>query len=79
MPLTLFISVTGLLVGLSEELHCCRLTAHCLVLPLCMYSVSVYLKHSKLRFHKDPAWVFQRGVHKFTSLETALYSRLRRQ
>lgn len=75
---TLFISVTGLLARLSEEHHCCRLTAHCLVPSLCTHSVSVYLKHSRLRFHKDPdsARAFQRGVHKFMSHETALYSRL---
>lgn len=74
MLLTLFISVTGLLARLSEEFHCCRLTEHCLVPPLCAYGVSVYLKHSRLRFHKGPysAWVFQRGVQKFMSHETAL-------
>lgn len=76
LPL-LFISVTGLLAKLSEEQHCCRLTAHCLVFFLsvqCTHSVNVYLKHSRLRFHKDPdsAQPFQRGVHKFMSHETAL-------
>lgn len=77
MPLTLFISMSGRLARLSEELHCCRLTAQCLVLPLCMYDVSVYLKHSRLRFHKDPdsAWTFHRDVQKFMSHETALDSK----
>lgn len=73
---TLFISVTRLAAWPSEELHCCRLTARCLVLPLCTCRVSVYLKHSRLRFHKDPdsACVFQRGVQKFTRHETAMCS-----
>lgn len=71
---TLFISVTGLLARLSEEQHCCRLTALCLVLSLCTHSVGVYLKHSRLRFYKDPdsARAFHRGLHKFMSHETPL-------
>lgn len=78
MLLTLFISVTELRARLSEELHCCRPTAHCLVPSLRTYTVSVYLKHGRLRFHKDPdsAWAFLRGAHKFMSHETALNSGL---
>lgn len=47
-------------------------------LSLCIHSVSVYLKHNRLRFHKDPdsARAFRRGVRKFMSRETALYSTL---
>lgn len=78
MLLTLFISVTELRARLSEELHCCRPTAHCLVPSLRTYTVSVYLKHGRLRFHKDPdsARAFLRGAHKFMSHETALNSGL---
>lgn len=77
----LFISVTGLLARLSEERHCCRLTALCLVLPLCARGPGVYLKHGRLRFYKDPdsARWFHRGLHKFTSNETAFRGAVRHQ
>lgn len=75
--LKLFISMARLLARLSEELHCCRLTAQCLVLPVRTHNVSVYLKRSRLRFHKDPesAWTFHRDAQKFTRHETAADSR----
>lgn len=43
MLLSLFISVTGVLARLSEERHCCRLTAHCLVPSLSVYTVLVFI------------------------------------